>query len=317
LYSLFDYLADFTSSHPVRLIQVGDLYELWESALVLLFANDDKLVDAFGTIGFERHLLIRYREAIVRDIRRRGLDKVFSAADLKSLERQPWDSPTLKPVWQKMKDAIQRAHRITDVHGQDAGLFKNDGHINADLLDWTHIGGNHDSFISDVTPRAFGTNKAVWVEHGHLRDPKNCPTNVSEGIFWTGANVIAEIKNVGDQAKGLESNRRPLFQGNAASTAENRAFRDKGRPYSVIVNGHTHRSYAALLTVRRDLPRDYEPIAVLYDQGWKELNWKDWVKAVPDIARIVDVALEDVASVALSPLLPLLHICGSIAKYSR
>lgn len=316
LVGLFDYLADFTSQHPVELIQVGDLYELWESALLLLFAREQKFFDAFTKIGFERGLMLMYRAALLREIQKRGLDKVFTSGDLINLEKQPWDSDTLQPVWRNMKRCIQEAHRFRDIHGREAGLFDRTGRINAQLGDWTHIGGNHDSFVADIRPRAFGVNEAVWVEHGHLRDPYNCPAKMNSGIFLTGINVIAEMKRVGEEIKGLESDRRPNFQKNAAETAEQRAFRDKGRPYGVIVTGHTHRGYAALLRVRKDLPKDYEPVAVLYDQGWPVLKWTDWAKALPSMATVLSVAGGLLSGASLTRFRSILRIMGGVAKYS-
>lgn len=284
LSSLWTYLADFNKNSPyyVRLIQVGDLYELWESACIMLFARRLRMFEAFGKIGFLKSRLLRWRSLLQAEIEKRGLDKIFSNKDMEMLEKYQWDSKELLGVWDKMKKEIQKAHRIKDIAGNEVGLFDKKGRINCkDLPNWTHIGGNHDSFVSDVTPRKYGINDCIWMEHGHLNDPKNNPANINEGVFWTGCNVIAELKQWGDQAKELDSNRRPLFLRNAAAVNINKFLRKKERAYSLIVTGHTHSPYIALLRVRKDLPKHFEIISVLYDQGWKELKLMDYIKKLP------------------------------------
>ncbi len=295
LLTLFGYLSDFNAKHDVELFQVGDCYELWESALMLLFARHNRSKDYFGPVwhvlgrfGLPRKLVEKYRDSIRADISKRGLDKVFTGSDLDALEKQPWNSGGLKPVWKKIEKEIQKAHSYPTYDGihrkiGKRGIFKSDGTINAPGLDWTYVGGNHDSFVSKTKPIDVGMNKAIFMEHGHLRDPFNNPAAMKKGIFLTGINLVGELKKIGDQIKGLESSRRyNTFEPNAGIMNKNRLLNKGSGPeqYSLIVTGHTHRAYVSFLEANKDPQKSYKKIATLYDQGWSSSIGPENIKAI-------------------------------------
>jgi hypothetical protein len=243
-------------------------------------------------------------------VRTRGLDTVFSTTDLDALEKYQWDASGLVPIWQKMEKEIKKVHSKKDVSGQDCGIFKDNGSLNSGCLgDWQYIGGNHDSFVSKVAPKKFGVNDCLWIEHGHLKDPNNSPQAIKSGIFFTGLNVLAELKEIGDPIKSIESDRRPLFLGNAAEVNKQRIFKEGKRPYSMIITGHTHRAYVALVQVSGRLPNQSRILQLLYDQGWESLDWKGYVKKLPYAVPLLYTSGEPPS------LQTVARIIAGIAKY--
>ncbi len=312
LSGIFDYWSQFSEDTGalVRIIQVGDLFELWESALFLLFARDSKYLDKTSDIGVQRDVIKKWQKLLEQVVKARGLDTVFPTADLDMLEKNKWDTSGLIPIWQKMETEIKKAHTKKDVRGQDWGIFKDKGFLNSGCLgDWQYVGGNHDSFISKVAPKKFGVNDCLWIEHGHLKDPKNSPQAINSGTFFTGLNVLAELKKIGDPIKSIESSRRPLFLGNAADVNKQRIFKEGKRPYSMIITGHTHRGYAAMVQVNRSLPNQFQVLQLFYDQGWESLDWKGYVKKLPYAVPLLYTSGE-------SPSLQtVVRIIAGLAKY--
>jgi hypothetical protein len=259
LIKVFDQIGNFSrAGHEVELYQVGDCYELWESALLLTFAHGLNFRQLFSATGlsllFSQLLIDRCRDRLWQDCVHRGLNTIFSSGDLAKLQTLTWTDESLKPIWRKMKTAIQRAQVIQNSHGGQRSLFNELGRINhPDLSDWTIVGGNHDSFVTDVTPQRRGVNDAIFIEHGHLRDFWNSPATMLLGIALTGVSTAAEIKRVGDEAKGIEGSRRGTFLENAAKSSFDPKY-EYSKPrghgpehYSIVVNGHSHRKYAALI----------------------------------------------------------------------
>jgi hypothetical protein len=182
----------------------------------------------------------------------------------------------MKPIWLKMKEAIESVQVATE---NGRRLFTPEGRINADLSNWTIIGGNHDSFVTDVTPLRRGINNAVFIEHGHLRDDKNGPTHMFNGVFWTGLGTAAELKGVGDEAKNVETSRRDAFLKNAADVnfKPDYEFRKPSGSgpdhYSIVATGHTHHQYVALLREHQSLPAKFETVAAFHEEPWPEGFW--------------------------------------------
>jgi len=279
--NLFDQIALFSRRHPVEVYQVGDCYELWESALLLCFAHGQGFGSLFTSIGaslsLSETLVEEYRDDLRREIASRKLDEIFSQRDVGKLLTVKWDDPSLRPIWLKMREAIERVQQISPKGRENRGargLFTAQGRINADLADWTIVGGNHDSFVTDVTPIRRGVNDAIFIEHGHLRDAANAPAHILSGIFWTSLNAAAELKGVGDEAKNIEGNRREAFRNSAADTNLDPGYQYR-KPtgtgpdhYSVIVTGHTHRQYVACLGEHPALPHHHETVAVFHETPW-------------------------------------------------
>lgn len=55
----------------------------------------------------------------------------------------------------------------------------------------------------------------------------------------------------------------------------------------MIITGHTHRGYMALVRVAKSLPHQFEVLQVLYDQGWEELDWKGYAAKLPYAAPLL------------------------------
>lgn len=318
LVSVLDYAASFSRAHPVELYQLGDCYELWESALLLCFAEGQGLASYFTGIGsalaLPQRLIADYRDSLRRDIEKRGLDKIFSQQDVQALETQKWNAPGLRPVWKRIQRCIQQAHRFKEIAPagwSNRGIFRPDGRLDVDLPDWTIVGGNHDSFVTNVTPIRRGVNDAVFMEHGHLRDDKNCPEKILSGIFFTGLNAVAELKGVGDQIKSFEASRRELFQKNAGSVNAQPDYPYR-KPagagpghYSLVITGHTHRQYVSLLSLDSRAPTSVHQTHVLHEQKWPSRPWY-FVESASDLeaaGRMLDNVARDAVVLMPGPLL--------------
>jgi hypothetical protein len=100
-----------------------------------------------------------------------------------------------------------------------------------------------------------------------------------------------------------------LFLGNAADVNKQRIFKEGKRPYSMIITGHTHRGYAAMVQVNRSLPNQFQVLQLFYDQGWESLDWKGYVKKLPYAVPLLYTSGE-------SPSLQtVVRIIAGLAKY--
>jgi hypothetical protein len=183
------------------------------------------------------------------------------------------------------------------------------------------VGGNHDSFVTDVTPIHRGLNDAIFIEHGHLRDPENCPEKMLNGIFWTGLNAAAELKGVGDEAKSVEKNRREIFRKNAYDVNFNPEYQYRKRPgsvpdyFPVVVTGHTHRRYIALMREHPSLPQQSETVTVFHEEPWPNRPWY-FLQASTD-PKLVYYALRDVGAYPALDHWLTARIAGALARHSR
>ncbi|HEY5285026.1 MAG TPA: hypothetical protein VIM14_19695, partial [Polyangia bacterium] len=297
LLTLFDQIGIYSRRHPVEVYQVGDCYELWESALLLCFAEGQDFSDFFTAIGatlsISQVLVQEYRDDLRREIATRKLDQIFTHHDVAKLGSVKWDAPSLRPVWTKMQEAIQRVQVVSESSigkWRNRGLFTERGHLNADLV-WTIVGGNHDSFVTDVTPIRRGVNDAVFIEHGHLRDDKNAPETILTGVGLTGLSAVAELKGVGDEIKSFEKSRRKVFQDNAAGVNLDPNYRYRRSAtsgpgyYPIVVNGHTHRKYVALLREHPALPKVPETVSVFHEDPWLTRPWH-FLNSMSDLRAI-------------------------------
>jgi predicted phosphodiesterase len=283
-----------TGKTQVKIIQVGDMYELWESAMLLCIGLDSDLerenrltkaftlamaAYSFGQSWLATHLrpplvmpppslggMRKYVESIEAVVRREKLDKILSKSELNKL-RLPWTiskgdniatNPAIKDVWKKMQRKIENLHQT---------LFKaNTGKFRT----WDNqaiIAGNHDSFLGHAYVIEYGLDDVIRFEHLHYNDPYNKPSNMEAGQFFTALQLIAETLGIGREAKALEKNRRSSFLRDAAKINWDRYCR--GKPmYDLIITGHTHRAYAQVIKLKKSQKFYFEANDPLYDQGW-------------------------------------------------
>jgi len=77
----------------------------------------------------------------------------------------------------------------------------------------------------------------------------------------------------------------------------------------MIITGHTHRGYAAMVQVNRSLPNQFQVLQLFYDQGWESLDWKGYVKKLPYAVPLLYTSGE-------SPSLQtVVRIIAGLAKY--
>jgi hypothetical protein len=90
---------------------------------------------------------------------------------------------------------------------------------------------------------------------------------------------VAELKGVGDEIKSFEPARRELFRDNAADVNLNPHYRYRRSAasgpgyYPIVVNGHTHRKYVALLREHPALPNVPQTVSVFHEDPWPERPW--------------------------------------------
>jgi hypothetical protein len=306
---LLQRIALYSARKPaMELYQLGDCYELWESALLLCFAMGESFTDLFTSIGIRlslSHTLIKnFRDDLREDMKERGLHEVFRSRDrdVQALGGSTrWNDSSLKPLWQTMKETIERAQVIPDT---GECLFTTDGRVRH-FGQWKIIGGNHDSFVTDVTPIACGANNAIFIEHGHLRDSSNSPENMLSGVFWTGLSTALELKHAGDEGKAIEVSRRNDFLKNAADVNLKTDY-GFGKPagsgpgyYSIVATGHTHRKYVSLLREHPSFPEQYENLVVFHEDHWPR-GQSARLRALAN-PRLLGYGLGDVAATS-SPL---------------
>jgi len=295
LATVLSVIDKYTSKVSLRIVQVGDFYELWESAMLLCIGlNPDwdfveltyltahslwsqlPLALKLAIKPPNKKEMIKYINAMKAEAKRRKLDEVFSKPELDKL-RLPWTvgkgenvktNAQLKDVWKEIQKETEKLHQA---------LFKKatKGKFNIDC-NQTIIAGNHDSFLGHVFAHEDGINKVIRFEHLHYNDPYNKPSNMKAGQFMTILNLIAETLGFGDKVKALETSRRPDFLRDVATINWERC--KKGKPmYDLIITGHTHRAYAQV--VRMKLSQSaltIEPTTgnVRYDQGWPKATSK-------------------------------------------
>jgi predicted phosphodiesterase len=284
LITLVDLVARYSArcSDAAELYQLGDCYELWESAILLCFAagqSFDRLFTAIGSrLALSQALMDGARQQLRSNLEQRHLENLLEPACIRAISQTQtrWDHESLRPIWQEIKSAIEKVQVVPDNgpptwRGQS--IFNGSGGVRP-FGQWTIVGGNHDSFVTDTTPISRGPNHAIFIEHGHLRDDSNSPEKMLSGIFWTALSTALELKGVGDEGKRIETDRRPMFIKNAADVnlRPDYPFRKKGGSgpdyYSVIVTGHTHRKYVALLREHPSLPGQYEQQMVFHKDPW-------------------------------------------------
>ncbi len=296
----------YKSEVTLRIIQVGDLYELWESAMLLCIGlNPDwdfvelTYLTAQGLWSQlplilkplikppSKKEMIKYIDVMKAEAKRRKLHKIFSKPELDKL-RLPWTvgkgdkvktNNEIKDVWKKMRKEIEKLHQVL-FRKATMGKFNIWGNQ-------TIISGNHDSFLGHVFAHEEGINDIIRFEHLHYNDPYNKPSNMKAGQFMTILNLIAETLGFGDKVKALETSRRPDFLKDVATINWERY--KKGKPmYDLIITGHTHRAYARL--IRMKLSKSAVTIEtttgdVRYDQGWPKETSKYQKAEILKLAR--------------------------------
>lgn len=264
----------YKSEKTLRIIQVGDLYELWESAMLLCIGlNPDwncvnaTFVEASiilpDLLRPDREEMVNYIKSIEAEAERRKLHEAFSKAELDKF-RLRWTDSSLKDGWKKIQQETEKLHQVLFKKGTlgEFNIFGNK----------TIIAGNHDSFLGYNYTFEEGINSVIRFEHLHYNDEYNKPSNMEAGQFMTILNLIAETKGFGDQVKALETSRRPEFLRDVATINHERYKQDKPM-YDLIITGHTHRAYAQLIRMklsRSTLFIESDASDVKYNQGWQK-----------------------------------------------
>jgi len=323
----------WNSKKRVTVVQVGDLYELWESAMLLgMGLNPNKtLVTAtyWEAVVFRNTILPKvapwalplikppsrkemetFLKSIEAEAKRRKLDEIFSKPELDKL-RLPWaivegdrvkTNAEIKDVWEKIQKEIEKLHQ---------GLFKKSamGKFNTLVSNQTIIAGNHDSFLDHVYVREEGIKKVVRSEHLHYNDEYNKPSNMRAGQFMTILNLIAELLGFGDQVKELETSRRPEFLTDTITINWERC--KEGKPlYDLIITGHTHRAFASLIEMKLSKSTFPTPKArVLYDQGWtKEISKYQYYELAKFARKNLNCVLAGLAAMGWRGLITTLYL---------
>ncbi len=267
--SVFTVADHYSSQYKVNVIQVGDLYELWESAMLLLMALKPDWTSIFKSVGTARALgipvdskkLVNYLLRIQKDARDRGYDKIFSKSEIDNLSKLKWDDGKLKDVWKKMQHQIERRYPLM-FQAKKTGRFDPD-------MNQVIIAGNHDSFLENPYTHELGVNNAVRLEHLHYNDEFNKPENMAAGQFMTALNLLAETLGLGDQAKALETSRRAQFAKDVAGINWGRHKAGK-KPYELIITGHTHRAYAGIIRMKQSKTELSYSVDTKYEHHWQK-----------------------------------------------
>ncbi len=267
--SVFTVADKYSSDYAVKVVQVGDLYELWESAMLLLIALKPDWTGIIKSVGTAKALgfpvdskkLVSYILKLQKDSKDRKYDEIFSKTELENLSKLKWDDGQLKDVWKKMQQEIEKRYPQM-FQAKKTGRFDPD-------MNQVIIAGNHDSFLGNPYTHELGVNKAVRFEHLHYNDEFNKPENMAAGQFMTALNLLAETLGLGDQAKALETSRRSQFVKDVARINWGRHKAGKN-PYELIITGHTHRAYAGIIDMKLSKTELSYSIDTKYEQHWQK-----------------------------------------------
>jgi hypothetical protein len=284
---------------PVSIVQIGDLYDLWESAWYLLLAlnaqdgSSSWLKHVFNVQdprpSFPRELAFRVLDLLGSDYRKRwnayekDVEKYFSTLhdiavnrqydttfpqnELRELAKNPWKDKSLEEIWKKMQKEIEKQYPLlfstVEKNGEE-GIF---------AKDWftKRVKGNHDSYLGNKDFVELGLNNSIRLEHLDYDDPFNKPQTEAVGIFITLLNMFFETRLSGDQAKALETSRRDSFI-RAVAQRNFIKYSKEESMYDLIVTGHTHRAYAGAITMKQSKSEFNYECSCKYDQGWQ----KEW-----------------------------------------
>ena len=322
LAAVLQVVEDYGSKVKVRIIQVGDLYELWESAMLLCIGLNpdwDCVKETYkrsliAYLAIQAHALlpieppdeeemVKYIKSIEAEVKGRKLDKIFSQSELNKL-RLPWTivngdkvetNPATKDVWKKIQKEIEKVHQY---FFEESTTGKFSFPVLGNQIDQTIIAGNHDSFLGHVEVHEEGINNVIRFEHLHYNDLYNKPSNMEAGQFFTILNLIAETKGIGDQAKALEGSKRPDFLKDVATVNWERYKAGKSM-YDLIITGHTHRAYAQLIRLKLSHSQftvESDSGDVKYDQGWPTPGMHQYLGALKLIGENQNALLGGMAA---------------------
>ena len=210
-------LADLQNKYTVKVFQLGDLYELWES-----WFNKQWNEDPWLYLEYLRNKLVFSPIAKV-------LDK--DHADIyKAVVSNLPEGDDVK----KLKEEID--NRYADLFS----MLK--------ALGVERIPGNHDNWIHDDSKliRVITNGQSVvYAEHGHRWDSHNSPDNWQDGYFYTCMNVVAEESKLGAKAKRLAGLAdKPHYKDVATKIRQSEEYKDRNFLY---VMAHTHEPYLEVL----------------------------------------------------------------------
>jgi UDP-2,3-diacylglucosamine pyrophosphatase LpxH len=327
----------WSSQKSVKIVQVGDLYELWESAMLLCIGlNPDMecvkwaakaaqlahknfntltqpplFATLFKQLPNSAHIdkMKKYIKSIEAEAKRRKLHKIFEKTELAKL-RRPWaiikgdkveTNAEIKDVWKQIQKEIEKLHQV---------LFKkaSRGKLNTSA-NQTLLAGNHDSFIDHIYVLEGGISNVIRFEHLHYNDQYNKPSNMRAGQFFTILNLIAETLGFGDQIKALETSRRDMFFEDVAAINWYRYKEDKPM-YELIITGHTHRAYAQYIKLKLSKSK-FKPVASieLYNEGWsKKTTIYQKYNAMMFVIKNLDSLLAGIAAMGWRGLVTTLYL---------
>jgi UDP-2,3-diacylglucosamine pyrophosphatase LpxH len=204
-------LADVSKHHNVKVFQLGDLYELWESwCCKQRRLNPDLLKQQ----DIEKWVFRPLAKLIDKDndnIYKAVVSNLPESEDIKNLKRE-----------------------IGDMYSDVFSALRE--------LDTVLIRGNHDNWLNaQLTREIIHGESVVYAEHGHRWDDYNSPNNWKEGYYWTCRNVWAEERGLGTQAKRFAGSAdRPSYKNALKTIRTSDRYRDKNFVY---VMAHTHEPY--------------------------------------------------------------------------